>query len=82
MSMKKGNYLTEHKFMRNRCVRKFRMTPSKDSTVPLLIDGDPLELEEVEIEVHQKLLTVFCPKPKRHTKAASVISEAGATTPN
>eukprot|EP00039_Didymoeca_costata_P004887 m.76845 g.76845 ORF g.76845 m.76845 type:complete len:834 (+) comp12585_c0_seq1:102-2603(+) len=82
MSMKKGNYLTEHKFMRNRCVRKFRMTPSKDSTVPLLIDGDPLELEEVEIEVHQKLLTVFCPKPKRHTKAASVISEAGAATPN
>lgn len=63
-SMKNGNYLGEHKYMNNYRVKEFKMKPTSETDVPLLIDGDPWGLNEVHVRVLHQAVTVFAKPPK------------------
>jgi len=79
MYMKSGKFLANHKAMSSRRVKELKMTPTCDSDVPILIDGDPWDVAPMHVKVIHRGLTVFCKEqPWKPEKAVAAKARKGA----
>ena len=45
--------------------KEFKLTPTRDATVPLLIDGDPEPIAPAHVTVKHRAVSVFSPPKNR-----------------
>lgn len=92
LSMKRGNYLAESKFVETVVCSEFKLIPlegSRGATIPYNIDGDPVDAGPIHVRVLHKRLRVFCLEPvsdetlspiRRRSRGEGMLATAGELT--
>eukprot|EP00048_Salpingoeca_helianthica_P023945 m.28474 g.28474 ORF g.28474 m.28474 type:complete len:871 (+) comp9086_c0_seq2:192-2804(+) len=66
LSMKRGNFLADSRFVETVVCTEFKLTPlegARGSKIPFNIDGDPVDASAIHVRVLHRRLRVFCLEP-------------------